>query len=120
MPASARTAVRKFWDLNREILDPRAPTTDEWRAALLRAQQELRAARRASPGASAAAAAASPSPAAPSGLAPRGDTPEVSLEERRVLALEAIAAALGPVAEAARLYIVSKDTAHIGYVSPAN
>lgn len=120
MPASARAAVRTFWDLNREIRDPRAPTSDEWRAALLRAQQELRAARRAAPAGAVSATPAPTESATPSGLAARGETPEISLDERRVRALEAIATALSPVAEAARLYLVSKNTACISYVSAAN
>jgi hypothetical protein len=72
--------VRAFWGLNRQIDDMNGDPGDAWRSAAQRAAQQLRAC---------------------GAAADRG--PEMTLEERKVVALEAMA-------DAARLWTVSGST----------
>ena len=75
-------AVSRFWELNSAIINPKEEPSEEWHAAGRIAKRECGKGK---------AAAADKRP----------------LEERKVLALEAIAVSLEPIANAARLYIVS-------------
>ena len=84
--------MRAFWDLNRQFSGVNDDPDDAWRAAALRAAQQLRAC------GSGAAPPAAPVPAP--ALDSFGEVLEKSLEERKVIALEAIAGA-------ARLWVVS-------------
>ncbi|KAH6957553.1 hypothetical protein BKA56DRAFT_601910 [Ilyonectria sp. MPI-CAGE-AT-0026] len=85
VPTAAHAAVRAFWDLNRQFSGVNDDTDDAWRAAALRAAQQLRAC------GSGAAPPAAPVPAP--ALDSFGEVLEKSLEERKVIALEAIAGA---------------------------
>ncbi|KAH7118384.1 hypothetical protein EDB81DRAFT_733330 [Dactylonectria macrodidyma] len=85
VPAAAHAAVRAFWDLNRQFSGVNDDPDDAWRAAALRAAQQLRAC------GSGAAPPAAPVPAP--ALDSFGEVLEKSLEERKVIALEAIAGA---------------------------
>lgn len=95
VPAGAAFAVRAFWELNRLIDDINKDPDDAWHSAAQRAAQHLRA-----------CGAADRGPAAPLAHAPAlarlGESAEPTLEERKVAALEAIA-------EAARLWTVSRS-----------
>lgn len=83
-----------FWELNRQIDDANKDPGDGWRSAAQRAAQQLRGCGAAINHSPAAAQACAPA------LAPRGEAGEMTLEERKVAALEVIA-------EAARLWTVS-------------
>ncbi|KAH8657238.1 hypothetical protein BGZ61DRAFT_594246 [Ilyonectria robusta] len=85
VPTAAHAAVRAFWDLNRQFSGVNDDPDDAWRAAALRAAQQLRAC------GSGAAPPAAPVPAP--ALDSFGEVLEKSLEERKVIALEAIAGA---------------------------
>ncbi|KAL6406018.1 hypothetical protein AUP68_10576 [Ilyonectria robusta] len=91
VPTGAVAAVRAFWELNRQIDDANKDPGDGWRSAAQRAAQQLRGCGAAINHSPAAAQACAPA------LAPRGEAGEMTLEERKVAALEVIA-------EAARLW----------------
>ncbi|KAH6881075.1 hypothetical protein B0T10DRAFT_411258 [Thelonectria olida] len=91
VPTGAVAAVRAFWELNRQIDDANKDPGDGWRSAAQRAAQQLRACGAAVNHSPAGAQACAPA------LAPRGEAGEITLEERKVAALEVIA-------EAARLW----------------
>ncbi|KAH8720272.1 hypothetical protein HC256_000669 [Beauveria bassiana] len=88
VPAGAVAAVRAFWRLNRQIRDTNGQPDDAWRNAAQYAAQQLRAC------STIPSAAALSVPA----IASRADSPEKTFEERKTLALEALA-------DAARLWI---------------
>ncbi|KAH6952503.1 hypothetical protein BKA56DRAFT_504893, partial [Ilyonectria sp. MPI-CAGE-AT-0026] len=91
VPTDAVAAVRAFWELNRQIDDANKDPGDGWRSAAQRAAQQLRDCGAAINYSPAAAQACAPA------LAPRGEAGEITLEERKITALEVIA-------EAARLW----------------
>jgi hypothetical protein len=86
--------VRIFWELNRQAEDANIEPSDDWSCTAHRAAQQLRG----------CSAGVEPSPAAARvhtpALAPRSKFRQMTIEERKVVALEAIA-------EAARLWVVS-------------
>lgn len=86
--------MRTFWVLNRQIEDANIEPSDDWRGAAQRAAQQFRACSASVEHSPAVAQVHTPA------LAPRGEVGQMTLEERKVVALEAIA-------EAARLWVVS-------------
>ncbi|KAJ3453772.1 hypothetical protein MRS44_018404 [Fusarium solani] len=91
VPSGAIAAVRTFWELNRQIEDANIEPSDDWHSAQ-RAAQQLRGCSASVERSPAVAQVHTPA------LAPRCEVGQMTLEERKVIALEAIA-------EAARLWV---------------
>lgn len=88
VPAEAVAVVRAFWELNRQMNAADNEPDDDWRAAAQRAAQQLRAC-----SASAECSLSVPQ-IRPPALARYNEVDEMTPEERKIIALEAIAEAV--------------------------
>ncbi|KAL9572142.1 hypothetical protein ACKAV7_003720 [Fusarium commune] len=91
-PPGAISAVRLFWELNRQTEDANIEPSDDWSYTTHRAAQQLRGCSAVVERSPAAALVHTPA------LTPPSKVGQMTIEERKVVALEAIA-------EAARLWV---------------